>query len=272
MSFTLEPQPGGGFVLNQVGGAQGPAAPAPIAAGTVSANPTASPANPIGVDGPGIRALIGAAGTAVSNTFALLQNFTSGINCIANNTDIGFGGTDNYIGGITNFRSPSGIPSGTTINGTTGVAVFGGALSAVGDLRLINVAVGSTATPSIQEIEFRFGNAGGPYLAGLLKGKGYASNVIYADLAMSANASIIGPDNLPDDVILRGQTGNLEIVRGSLVMSNATKLGIRTIATLPSAASSSGDRYQVSNSATVGNRIAFSNGTDWYYEGTAVAV
>jgi hypothetical protein len=55
-------------------------------------------------------------------------------------------------------------------------------------------------------------------------------------------------------------------------MSNATKLGIRTIATLPSAASSSGDRFQVSNSATIANRIAFSNGTAWYYEGTAVAV
>jgi len=57
-----------------------------------------------------------------------------------------------------------------------------------------------------------------------------------------------------------------------MTVTGSTKLGIKTIATLPSAASSSGERYQVSDSATIANRIAFSNGSAWYYEGTAVAV
>jgi hypothetical protein len=208
-----------------------------------------------------------------------LTNFNSrifvsegGLAILTNATDFGYLGSDNYIGGITNFRSPAGVPSGTFINGTTGEAKFAGTVSTGADLRVISPPVGSVATPSLSEIEFRFGNTAGLYLAGYIKGKGYASNLSYADLALSANPNITGSDILPDDIILRGQTGNVEIIRGAIVMSNATKLGIRTIATLPSAASSSGDRFQVSNSATIANRIAFSNGTAWYYEGTAVAV
>ncbi len=70
------------------------------------------------------------------------------------------------------------------------------------------------------------------------------------------------------------QVGICGAVSGSaaLTVNGSTKLGIRTIATLPSAASSSGERFQVSDSATIVNRIAFSNGSAWYYEGTAVAV
>lgn len=59
---------------------------------------------------------------------------------------------------------------------------------------------------------------------------------------------------------------------GNVTANGSTKLGIKTIATLPSAASSSGERYQVSDSATIANRIVFSDGSAWYYEGTAVAV
>jgi hypothetical protein len=54
--------------------------------------------------------------------------------------------------------------------------------------------------------------------------------------------------------------------------SDSIKPGVKTIATLPSAASSTGQRYQVSDSATVAYRTVFSNGSAWYYEGTAVAV
>jgi hypothetical protein len=196
---------------------------------------------------------------------------SGGLAVQTNSTDFGYLGSDNYVGGITYFRSPAGAASGTFINGTTGAATFSGTVTTGSDLRVINQASGSVATPALSEIEFRYGG-GGSYLAGYIKGKGYAANQLYADLALSANPNILGSDNLPDDIILRGQTGNVEIIRGAIVMSNATKLGIRTIATLPSAASSSGDRFQVSNSATIANRIAFSNGTAWYYEGTAVAV
>jgi hypothetical protein len=66
--------------------------------------------------------------------------------------------------------------------------------------------------------------------------------------------------------------GSRNITAGAITASGIVKLGIKTIATLPSAASSSGDRYQVSDSATIANRIVFSNGSAWYYEGTPVAV
>jgi hypothetical protein len=214
-------------------------------------------------------------GTTGANAITFFDSrvtiLSGGLAVQTNNTDFGYLGSDNYVGGITYFRSPAGVSSNTFINGTTGAATFTGTVTTGSDLRVINQASGSVATPALSEIEFRNGG-GGLYLAGYIKGKGYAANHIYADLALSANPNILGSDNLPDDIILRGQTGNVEIIRGAIVMSNATKLGIRTIATLPSAASSSGDRFQVSNSATIANRIAFSNGTAWYYEGTAVAV
>jgi hypothetical protein len=54
--------------------------------------------------------------------------------------------------------------------------------------------------------------------------------------------------------------------------SGSAKLATRTLATLPSAASCPGERYQVSDSATVAYRVVFSNGSAWYYEGTPVAV
>jgi len=62
------------------------------------------------------------------------------------------------------------------------------------------------------------------------------------------------------------------IIAGAANFNGSVKIGTKTIATLPSAASSVGERYQVSDSATIANRIAFSNGSAWYYEGTAVAV
>jgi hypothetical protein len=65
---------------------------------------------------------------------------------------------------------------------------------------------------------------------------------------------------------------SLLYVDSKLRCTDSINIGIKTIATLPSAASSSGERYQLSDSATIVNRIAFSNGTAWYYEGTAVAV
>jgi hypothetical protein len=61
-------------------------------------------------------------------------------------------------------------------------------------------------------------------------------------------------------------------VSGGIALTGRLTLGAKTIATLPSAASSAGHRYRVTDSATITNRMVFSNGTAWYYEGTAVAV
>ncbi len=57
-----------------------------------------------------------------------------------------------------------------------------------------------------------------------------------------------------------------------LTINGPLVLAVKTIATLPSAASSAGMRFRVSDSPTVGGRVAFSDGTAWYYEGTPVAV
>jgi hypothetical protein len=61
-------------------------------------------------------------------------------------------------------------------------------------------------------------------------------------------------------------------VNGGIALTGRFTMGSKTIATLPSAASSAGHRYRVTDSATITNRMVFSNGTAWYYEGTAVAV
>jgi hypothetical protein len=55
----------------------------------------------------------------------------------------------------------------------------------------------------------------------------------------------------------------------SLVLSEAFELGTRTIGTLPLASVSNGRRFQVSDD---NNRVVFSNGTVWLYEGTEYQV
>lgn len=95
-------------------------------------------------------------------------------------------------------------------------------------------------------------------------GSGAADGTIDTGLRRSA-AGVVQVNN--------GTAGTLrDLSLRALTASESITLGIKTIATLPSAASSSGQRYQVSDSATIANRIAFSNGSAWYYEGTAVAV
>jgi hypothetical protein len=63
-------------------------------------------------------------------------------------------------------------------------------------------------------------------------------------------------------------TGNLT-ASGTGTFTGAVVLGVKTIATLPSAASSSGHRYQVSDDS---NRIYYSNGTVWRVEGETITL
>ena len=62
------------------------------------------------------------------------------------------------------------------------------------------------------------------------------------------------------------------VASGILSTTGAFQLASRTKLTLPSAASSNGDRYRLTDSDVVANRMVFCNGTAWFYEGTAVAV
>lgn len=59
-------------------------------------------------------------------------SFNSTIYTTANNSYIGYNGTDNYLGGPTYFRAASGGPAMATINGATGAATFDSTLTVTG--------------------------------------------------------------------------------------------------------------------------------------------
>jgi len=148
-----------------------------------------------------------------------------------------------------NFQTLNMQPNG-------GAVSVGGALSVAGDATFNGITnigsvdiyrVGRFRTPTGGDIEF-----------GLLGGSSIGMQ------SLNSGGSF-------QTLVLQPNGGALS-VGGATILNGSTKLGIKTIATLPSAASSSGERYQVSDSATIANRIAFSNGSAWYYEGTAVAV
>ena len=104
----------------------------------------------------------------------------------------------------------------------------------------------------------------------IYKNSGTGNPLLLRDLVNSRTQVSLTP-GATDSTSLTEIYSRLAVV-ASASFYGSVFLAIRTIATLPSAASSTGERYQVSNSPTVGYRIAFSNGSAWYYEGTAVAV
>jgi len=112
-------------------------------------------------------------------------------------------------------------------------------------------------------------NVGVPqWLVYKLDGVGQALN--FRDVVNSRQHMLLTPGS--SNAVAATEIYSRLVVAESASFFGAVVLAIRTIATLPSAASSIGQRYQVSDSATVAYRTVFSNGSAWYYEGTAAAV
>ncbi|WP_396160058.1 hypothetical protein [Flavobacterium sp.] len=87
---------------------------------------------------------------------------------------------------------------------------------------------GSTATPAKAFVDFRSG--GWTYSAGRIEGRTYAANLIYGDLVLSANPSILITDgsNLSNDLAIRGNTGNVELSRATRLTFLGPNSGYRT--------------------------------------------
>ncbi|MFN7318623.1 MAG: hypothetical protein ACK5S6_03830, partial [bacterium] len=83
-----------------------------------------------------------------------------------------------------------------------------------------------------------------------------SASTIRAGGTVSDTLDLGGATHLTLSTFSGGSWGErVRVTATGVSVTGSTKLGTKTIATLPSAASSSGERYQVSDSATIANRI-----------------
>lgn len=156
----------------------------------------------------------GQTGTALSHSW---RNFTgSDLMQLYGNGDIVVNGTAQVGGGsgpvLKNFVGTL----QARLFGDTGFTDF-----AARALTTTTPDFGSAATPA--NCRLRLGYASGSYLAGVITGRGYSTNFAYADVIISANPNggVVDYSNLTDDLVVRGQTGNVEINRGTLVVNSS---------------------------------------------------
>ena len=98
-------------------------------------------------------------------------------------------------------------------------------------LQLISTVAsgGSNASPADSRITLR--TLGISYIAADVIGRTYANNAAHGDLILRARPNI-GAESTSDDFVIRGNTGNVEINRGRLVLVdtvNASSWGLKTI-------------------------------------------
>lgn len=146
--------------------------------------------------------------------------------------------------GAATFNSTLGVAGAATIGGTLQIGgasghLFGwnaGASSLevrdstntfyrkmrIGELQVAADTGGSFATPGNARIGLMTQMAG--YLAGAITGRTYSNNALYGDVIISASSNInTGQNdysNLTDDLVVRGQTGHVEINRGRLILND----------------------------------------------------
>lgn len=84
---------------------------------------------------------------------------------------------------------------------------------------------GSVATPSVAGIHLK--SALNAYSIGGLFGKSYSANLAYGDVFLWANplGSVVDYSNRTEDLAIRGNTGNIEVNRGNLIVGNGTAYG-----------------------------------------------
>jgi hypothetical protein len=270
-----------GEITVEFGGTVGPAGPAgnavPIAAGTVLANPSGVLANPVGVDAAGMRDLIGAPGLATANTFAAAQTIEYGV-IIADQVS-GVGAWSIYkndgVGSLILRDDVNSRIHATFSEGATNLAsntIFYGPFELRQILTCESQVIAKDAITcryGVQIADVGGANVGVPqWLVYKLDGVGQTLN--FRDVVNSRQHMLLTPGS--SNAVAATEIYSRLVVAESASFFGAVVLAIRTIATLPSAASSIGQRYQVSDSATVAYRTVFSNGSAWYYEGTAAAV
>lgn len=137
-----------------------------------------------------------------------------------------------------------------------------------------NPGLGSNASPVNTDLDLRF--SGTTYAAGRVRGRGRAANVTFGDVVVSANPNVTVTDgsNLSDDLVVKGNTGNVEVNRGNLILSKMFFAGVFTVATLPSPAANDGASARVTDATSTtngsvaagggsGKTTVFSNGTNW---------
>jgi len=94
-----------------------------------------------------------------------------------------------------------------------------------------------------------------------------------ADALLIRNGANTGNGNLEANAALFAtlRTTSTATLEGTVTLMAAVNLAQKTIATLPSAAASNGQRYMVTDSAVQNGRIAYCYGSTWRYEdGSAV--
>ncbi|AMV35625.1 hypothetical protein VN12_26270 [Pirellula sp. SH-Sr6A] len=88
----------------------------------------------------------------------------------------------------------------------------------VGELQVVADLGGSTATPANARLGF-LTQVGG-YIAGAISARTYSANAAHGDIVISASVNMTTGQNdystQTDDIVLRGNTGNVEINRGLL--------------------------------------------------------
>ncbi|XZE35425.1 hypothetical protein SH501x_000916 [Pirellulaceae bacterium SH501] len=142
------------------------------------------------------------------------------------------------IGGATTFSSTIqiGAPSGPVLRNNAGwldvrnSSNSGYQRGRFGELQVTAATGGSLATPANVRVALMSQDAA--YLAGAITGRTYSNNVAFGDVILSANSvinvGIADYSNLTDDLAIRGQTGNVEINRGNLILASAKSVNMST--------------------------------------------
>lgn len=165
-----------------------------------------------------IRATINSSGATFNGSVASTNGgFAAGIN----NSWLGWSDTNNYFGGISNFRSAVGGGSTVTINGATGRSVFSG-----------NVEVNGPAASALfqgprllalgedNSVNFQFSGSGG---VGVIQNYIGAQTVAINPAGGRVGIGVTNPSH---DLEVRSNTGNVLALGGGSVLTHSFGFGV----------------------------------------------
>lgn len=231
-----------------------------------------------------------------ANTYTAKQTANVGIN-VANNQYIEFARTTGYVGWFLFGVNTSNILLINANNASLSLDPTSGVVTSAGSIQ-----IGGSTGPLIRNnagtIESRnsANNAMAPFGCGLLtvggpvilstSTTGAVAGALYRvgdtvrtrDSTNTERILLNNLDNLANLGSVSTAQTNLGLGTGNnvtfagLTVTNGTTLGVRTLATLPLASTVNGQTFEVSDSPIFGNRFLTSNGTTYFYQGTAYEV